>query len=56
VLARFSEAGVKLEALAAELQARGAEAFVKSWHELLAVITSKSSALKKGEMHAIFAN
>jgi transaldolase len=55
VLARFSEAGVKLEALAAQLQAEGAKAFVKSWDELLAVIASKSNTLKKGELHAISA-
>ena len=48
-LARFSEAGVKLEALAAQLQVEGAKSFVKSWNELLAVIASKSNALKKGE-------
>jgi transaldolase len=53
VLARFSDAGVKLEALAAQLQVEGAKAFVKSWEELLAVIASKSNALKKGELHAI---
>jgi transaldolase len=49
VLARFSEAGVNVEALAAQLQAEGAKAFVKSWNELLAVIASKSNALEKGE-------
>jgi transaldolase len=53
VLARFGEAGVKLEALAAQLQTDGAKAFVKSWDELLAVIASKSNALKKGERQAI---
>jgi transaldolase len=47
VLAQFSGAGVKLEALAAQLQADGAKAFVKSWEELLAVIASKSNALKR---------
>ncbi len=47
VLARFSEAGVKLEALATQLQVEGAKAFVKSWEELLAVIISKSNALKR---------
>ena len=55
VLARFSEAGVKLDALAAQLQVEGAKAFVKSWNELLTVIVSKSNALKKGELHAISA-
>ncbi len=49
VLARFSQAGVKLEALADQLQVEGAKSFVKSWDELLAVIASKSNALKKGE-------
>jgi len=53
VLAQFSAAGVKLEALAAKLQIEGTNAFVKSWDELLAVINSKSNALKKGELHAI---
>jgi transaldolase len=47
VLTRFSEAGIKLDALAAQLQVEGAKAFVKSWNELLAVIASKSSALKR---------
>ena len=53
VLAQFSAAGVKLEALAAKLQIEGTNAFVKSWDELLAVINSKSNALKKGELHAV---
>jgi transaldolase len=46
VLARFSQAGINLEALATQLQVDGAKAFVKSWDELLAVIASKSTALK----------
>ena len=56
VLARFSEAGVKLDSLAAQLQTEGAKSFVKSWNELLAVIASKSNALKKGEVYAISAH
>jgi transaldolase len=56
VLARFSEARVNLEALAAQLQVEGAKSFVKSWEELLAVIASKSNALKKGELHAVSAS
>ncbi len=48
LLARFSEAGVEFDVLAAQLQNAGAKAFVKSWEELLAVIASKSNALKKG--------
>jgi len=46
VLAQFATAGVDVNALAAQLQDEGAKSFVKSWNELLAVITSKSAALK----------
>jgi len=35
-----------VNALAAQLQQEGAKSFVKSWNELMAVITSKSVALK----------
>ena len=47
VLAQFAKAGVDVIALAAQLQDEGAKSFVKSWEELMAVIASKSSALKK---------
>jgi len=47
VLEQFSQAGIKVEALAAQLQADGAKSFVKSWDELLGVIASKSSELKQ---------
>jgi transaldolase len=47
VLARFADAGIDVDALAAQLQDEGAKSFVKSWNELMAVIASKSSALKK---------
>jgi transaldolase len=47
VLAEFAKAGVDVDALAAQLQDEGAKSFVKSWNELMAVITSKSAALKK---------
>jgi transaldolase len=46
VLERFDEPGVNLDHLAASLQQEGAKSFVKSWNELLAVITLKSNALK----------
>lgn len=46
VLARFAEAGVDIHALAQRLQKEGAESFVKSWNELMAVISSKSAALR----------
>ena len=47
VLAEFAKAGIDIDALAAQLQDEGAKAFVNSWNELMAVITSKSAALKK---------
>ncbi|MGB4248556.1 MAG: transaldolase family protein, partial [Pseudohongiellaceae bacterium] len=45
VLSRFVKAGIDVEALAARLQQEGAQAFVKSWHQLLQRIADKSSAL-----------
>ena len=47
VLAQFAKAGINVDDLAAQLQDEGAKSFVKSWNELLAVIASKSDALKK---------
>lgn len=47
VLAKFGRAGIEVEALAARLQAEGAASFVKSWHELMGVIASKSAALEQ---------
>ena len=47
VLAQFAKAGVNIDTLAAQLQDRGAESFVKSWKELMGVIASKSDALKE---------
>jgi len=47
VLAQFAKAGIDVDALAARLQDEGAKSFVQSWNELMAVITSKSAALKK---------
>src|SRR5437899_6305727 len=47
VLARFAKAGIDVDGLAARLQDEGAKSFVRSWNELMAVITSKSAALKK---------
>ena len=47
VLARFGEASIDVDALAARLQDEGANAFVKSWTDLLEVIASKSAALAK---------
>ncbi|MGD0906804.1 MAG: transaldolase [Candidatus Acidiferrales bacterium] len=47
VLTEFAKAGVDVNALAAQLQDDGAKSFVKSWDELMGVITSKSAALKQ---------
>ncbi|MBX3024535.1 transaldolase [bacterium] len=46
-LAEFTRAGVDLDALAARLQKEGAEAFVTSWHELIACIAGKRAALRQ---------
>jgi len=47
VLAKFAQAGIDVDALAAQLQDEGAKSFVKSWNDLMQVITSKSAVLKK---------
>jgi len=47
VLEQFAKAGIDVDALAAQLQDEGAKSFVKSWDELMSVITSKCAALKK---------
>ncbi|WP_423967460.1 transaldolase [Candidatus Binatus sp.] len=46
VLARFTQAGIDLDALAAQLQREGAESFDKSWDDLLGCIAQKSTQLK----------
>ena len=46
-LAEFTRAGIDLDALAAQLQKEGAEAFVASWNELIACIAGKRQALRK---------
>jgi transaldolase len=47
VLARFVATGIDVQALSAQLQDEGAETFVKSWNDLMGVITSKSTVLKR---------
>jgi transaldolase len=47
VLAEFSRAGINDRTLADELQREGAEAFDKSWNDLMKCIASKSELLKK---------
>ncbi len=46
VIGEFAKAGIDVDALAAQLQREGAKSFVDSWTELMAVISSKSAALK----------
>ena len=54
VLRQFAGAGVDIDALAAQLQSEGAESFVKSWNDLMDVISSKTVALDKGKtLHAV---
>jgi transaldolase len=45
VLAEFANEGIDIDALAAQLQDEGARSFVKSWEDLVGVISSKSRAL-----------
>ena len=45
VLAKFAREGINDEALAADLQREGAEAFAKSWRDLMEKIASKSKVL-----------
>ena len=45
MLARFAAADIDVDRLAAELQRDGAQAFVKSWQELLQRLASKSATL-----------
>jgi transaldolase len=47
VLAEFGKAGINIDTLATQLQEDGAKSFAKSWNELMAVIASKTEALKE---------
>ena len=47
VLAQFARLGIDDAALAEELQREGAEAFDRSWQDLLELIASKSATLEK---------
>jgi transaldolase len=47
VLEQFAAAGIDVVELAAKLQDEGATSFVKSWNELLNVISSKTAALQQ---------
>ena len=47
VLAEFTRAGINDEALAADLQREGTEAFAKSWSDLMVRIASKADVPMK---------
>jgi transaldolase len=47
VLARFAAAKINVRALSAQLQEEGAKSFVNSWNDLMGVIRSKSTLLKR---------
>ena len=47
LLEEFANAGIDIDALAAQLQEQGAKSFENSWNELMEVIDSKSTALEK---------
>ena len=47
VLGQFARAGIDVDALAAQLQTEGADSFVRSWNELMQVISSKTASLDK---------
>jgi transaldolase len=47
ILSRHGRAGVDVERLAVQLQDEGAQAFVKSWNQLLARITEKSGVARR---------
>ncbi len=51
VISQFAKAGVNADALAAQLQEEGAKSFVKSWNDLMTVISEKSAALKTAAAH-----
>jgi transaldolase len=48
VLARFARGGIDAGKLAEQLQREGAEAFVRSWNDLMLCIESKAHAVRAG--------
>jgi hypothetical protein len=53
VIAQFARAGINVDTLAAQLQDEGARSFVKSWNDLLNVISSKSGSVDTREERGI---
>ena len=52
VITQFTKAVIDVDALATQLQNEGAESFVKSWNDLMEVISSKSAALTASKAKA----
>ncbi len=52
VIAQFGKAGIDVDELAVRLQDEGAESFVKSWNDLMEVISSRSAALSSSSAKA----
>jgi len=46
----FAKEGIDVDALATQLQDEGAKSFVKSWNDLMAVISAKSAALGRSAL------
>ena len=53
LLAQIAKAGVDIDALAEKLQRDGAQAFVKSWQQLLQRIHDKAGALDRAQVPAV---
>jgi transaldolase len=47
ILERFAGANIDVHSLSVQLQDEGAKSFVKSWSDLMAVIRSKCTVLKR---------
>jgi transaldolase len=47
ILTEFGRAGIKIDALAVQLQEDDARSFLKSWNDLMTVVESKSLVLKQ---------
>lgn len=47
VLAQFVQNGLNVDALAAQLQSEGADSFVKSWNDLMTMISFKAASVDK---------
>jgi transaldolase len=49
VIQQFAESGIDVDALGVDLQNEGAKSFVKSWTELMGIITAKGAELARAD-------